>query len=171
MVEVIHELLVALQNETPNWGGRYRFNKVELSKQSELRSSLVEYFLLFEKYKNPYLLVHGKKILSQERNIDNLKLEKIENYQEHILGKLAYWSEHRTSLDRFDDPTPQYPAAEEKFKAALFEFLNSLTELESYAITGINTQFAHGIGEDHANDDTLFSCEEGYYVLHFGWSS
>ena len=167
----IDTLLKQLQKETPNCGGEYHFSKVLLDYRGDIKESIKAYMRQFSPYQHPFYTdeATGHKTYLKELDPENLVLENIENLTVYVDEKLQYWSTHRTGLDCREQVTPHYEAAASAFKAALFHFLSQEPFRSAYVISGVDTWSC--FGGDHFNDDTLIQTANGFYILHFGWSS
>jgi hypothetical protein len=171
MCEQIDILLKDMQGESPNCGGIYHFNEVNLPDGGNLVDRLKNHLLSIKAYQKPFVDFDENKRLIEDRMVSNLRLTSVSNYKHFIEDRLRFWREHRTSLDSREDLTDQYYPKEKLFKESVFGFLNNLAELKTYKIDGIDTYFAHKIGGDMVGDDIIFESKRGVFVLHFGWSS
>lgn len=167
----INELLQKLQAETPNCGGHYHFTKIDLPDKQDIYKSVKDYMLRFKEYQYPFYTDDktAEKIYLKWRDPENLELKENNSFENLLREKLEYWSNHRTTLDCRDSITPLYKGYEMEFKDVLKSFLLSETILKIYEVKFVDTSYC--FGHDHANDDTLIKTKNGYYILHFGWSS
>ena len=167
----IDKLLNELQEETPNCGGQYHFTKLELIDYDDLNKSIKEYMLRFKEYQEPYYLNSetGQRSYLKWRDPENLKLKPVEDFELHLIEKLKYWSNHKTSLDCRENITDQYKPLEEKFINMVVTFLRNEEISSVYEIEFVDTFYC--FGHDHVNDDTIIKTSKSFYILHFGWSS
>ncbi len=160
-----------MRRASTNSGGYYHFTRLELPVGKSLLERLRSYFSQISYYEEPYLQVGEIRHYIQERDLRYLALTPIENLHQTVLDKLQYWRDHRTNLDTKDHLDPDYQQKETQFREALFGFLNTLTDLRSFALSGIDTSLAKELGGDQVGDDIIFHSAQGSLVLHFGWSS
>ncbi|WP_345252946.1 hypothetical protein [Flaviaesturariibacter amylovorans] len=158
-----------LQKETPNSGGEYHFSELQIPPGTNLERRVQQYLLQHPRYADPYHRSPEHTFYVADRDVSNLMLKPIERIAQYLLKKLAYWRDHRTSLDRFEHYTERYPELENVFLDRLLQFIDAPDFKGAWEVNGIDTIYA--IGRDHANDDTLFEFETRVFVLHFGWSS
>ena len=171
MLEIINTYLTEMQGESPNCGGHYHFTKFILPEGDDLSERMKKYLLTIPAYQNPFVEVNSVLIPVQDRQVENLKLELIPDFESSLSELLQYWRTHRTSLDCREEVTEQYFIKEAMFKNTIVDFLESLNELRAYKMKGIDTYFAHEIGGDMVGDDIIFESSSGSFALHFGWSS
>lgn len=160
-----------MQGESPNCGGHYHFTKFVLPEGNDLLERMKKYLLTIPAYQKPFVEVNNEFKLVQDRQVENMKLYLISDFESSLDELLKYWREHRTSLDCREELTGQYFLKEAIFKSSIIDFLAKLNDLKAYKLKGIDTYFAHDIGGDMVGDDIIFESLSGNFALHFGWSS
>jgi len=142
--------LEKLQSESVNNGGIFRFIKLPVQNEVNLKESF-------------------------ENNIEEAKLISVfnERTKEFIGESIEHWSLYSGPCPERTENSKNFDSLKVNFVNDLFRFIDAKGLIDIYRVENsdfwLNEIIESGI--DHMNEDFIFHTKDGNYILHLGFSS